>query len=92
MTQLRYLPNVSTLELDVDKCNGCKMCVEVCPHAVMVVESQKARLVDRDACMECGACVQNCEPGALSVDAGVGCATAIIAGALTGREPTCGSC
>lgn len=90
MIGLRYLPNVVTLQLEADKCNGCKMCTEVCPHAVFVVENKKSRIVDRDACMECGACAQNCESGAITVDPGVGCAAAIICGALTGREPTCG--
>jgi NAD-dependent dihydropyrimidine dehydrogenase PreA subunit len=87
---LRYLPDVVTLQLDPAKCNGCKLCVEVCPHAVFVVENKLARIVDRDACMECGACALNCEPGAITVDSGVGCAAAIIHGALTGTEPACG--
>jgi len=90
MIGLRYLPNVVTLQHEADKCNGCKMCTEVCPHAVFVVENKKSRIVDRDACMECGACAQNCESGAITVNAGVGCAAAIIYGALTGREPVCG--
>jgi NAD-dependent dihydropyrimidine dehydrogenase PreA subunit len=87
----RYLPGVVTLQLDSVRCNGCKMCMEVCPHGVFVVENQQASIVDRDACMECGACARNCESGAITVQSGVGCATAIIYGALTGSEPTCGS-
>ena len=87
---LRYLENVVTLELDQAKCNGCKVCLDVCPHAVFMVEARKAVIVDRDACMECGACALNCEPGALTVQSGVGCAAAIIYGALSGREPSCG--
>ncbi len=90
MIGLRYLPNVVTLELDVDKCNGCKLCVVVCPHAVFLVENKKAAIIDRDACMECGACAQNCESGAIAVESGVGCAEAIIYAALTGKEPACG--
>ncbi len=30
--------------------------------------------------MECGACARNCEPGAIQVQAGVGCAAAVILG------------
>jgi NAD-dependent dihydropyrimidine dehydrogenase PreA subunit len=86
---LRHLPGVVTLQLDPDKCNGCLVCQEVCPHGVLKVQDRKAQIVDRDACIECGACALNCEPGALSVDAGVGCASAIIKGWLTGSEPSC---
>ncbi|MEW5795201.1 MAG: mercury methylation ferredoxin HgcB [Candidatus Zixiibacteriota bacterium] len=90
MVGLRYLSNVVSLELDRSKCNGCRKCVEVCPHAVYVIEEKRAIIVDRDACMECGACAQNCEPGAITVRSGVGCAAAFIYSALTGTEPCCG--
>ena len=89
MPGLRYLSDVTTLALDIEKCNGCRMCEKVCPHKVFAIENKKARIVDRDACMECGACAMNCPEEALFVDAGVGCATAIIIGALRGTEPAC---
>ena len=90
MNELRYLENVVTLELDTEKCIGCRMCSVVCPHSVYKVSDGKAKIVDRDACMECGACARNCPVEALSVRAGVGCAYGIIMGALRGTEPTCG--
>lgn len=90
MAELRYLPGVVTLALCEEKCIGCGMCVDVCPHAVFQVEQRKARIVDRDACMECGACARNCPTAAISVEPGVGCAMAIIKGALLGTAPTCG--
>jgi NAD-dependent dihydropyrimidine dehydrogenase PreA subunit len=90
MTDLRYLTNVAALRLDVDKCIGCKLCAQVCPHGVFTVEGGKARIVDIDACMECGACAKNCEAEAITVESGVGCATAVIIGALRGTEATCG--
>lgn len=89
MAPLRYLPNVATLALDVEKCIGCGMCTTVCPHEVFVVENRKSRIVDLDACMECGACARNCPVEALSVEAGVGCATGVINGYLRGSGPTC---
>jgi NAD-dependent dihydropyrimidine dehydrogenase PreA subunit len=90
MKGYRYLPGVATLALDVDACNGCKMCEQVCPHHVLAVEDRKARVADLDACMECGACVMNCPQNALTVRPGVGCAAAII-GSWLGRraEPSC---
>lgn len=78
MKEHRYLDNVVTLAYDPDKCTGCGMCTEVCPHAVFAVEGKKARITDRDLCMECGACAKNCPFGAISVRPGVGCAWAIL--------------
>ena len=89
MFDFKYLSDVTTLELDSGKCNGCKMCLRVCPHAVFAIENKKAIINARDACMECGACALNCPEGALSVQAGVGCANAIITGAIRGTEPVC---
>ena len=86
---LRYLSGVVTLRLDELKCNGCGMCTTVCPHAVFCIGNGKARIADRDACMECGACQRNCPDGAIEVQSGVGCVTAIVKGALSGTEPDC---
>jgi ferredoxin len=72
MKEFRHLDDVSTLVLDRDKCIGCGLCTEVCPHAVFEMEQKKAHIVDFNACMECGACVNNCPSGAISVNPGVG--------------------
>jgi ferredoxin len=87
---MKYISNATTLRYAAEKCAGCGRCIEVCPHGVFVIEDKRAALTDRDRCMECGACARNCEFGAISVDSGVGCASAIITGMLTGREPSCG--
>jgi ferredoxin len=84
-----YLEN--TLVLDVEKCNGCSMCVTVCPHNVFAINEHRAQIVNSTACMECGACKRNCASGAIRVHNGVGCAAAMISSALKGRkEVTCG--
>ncbi len=88
MGQLVYLKNVVTLELEEEKCSGCGVCLIVCPHAVLGMNEKHVQIEHRDACMECGACAKNCPTDALSVQAGVGCAAAVINAAL-GREGDC---
>lgn len=86
---MKYLTNVTTLKYSIDKCVGCGRCVEVCPRGVFAIIDNIAAVTDKDSCLECGACARNCDYNALSVNAGVGCASAIINSMLTGGEPTC---
>ena len=84
---------VNTLVYNPELCNGCLMCVAVCPHAVFAMQGRRAVLVKPLACMECGACQLNCVTGAIHVESGVGCANAMIRAALLGKpeaECSCG--
>lgn len=85
-----YLKNGETLSLNTEKCTGCGMCVEVCPHNVFRLAGKKAVIADKESCMECGACSLNCPAKAIEVKSGVGCAAAILKGIVTGKEATCG--
>ncbi len=89
MKTQEYLKNVVTLQLNMERCVGCGMCVLVCPHAVFEVHKGKASILNRDSCMECGACQMNCPVRAIDVDSGVGCAAGIINGFIKGTEPSC---
>jgi NAD-dependent dihydropyrimidine dehydrogenase PreA subunit len=84
-----YLRNVVSLQLDETACTGCRRCIEVCPHAVFVMESGRSQLRNRDACMECGACSRNCPAGAIRVQTGVGCANGILKGLLSRKAASC---
>jgi ferredoxin len=88
--EMRYLAGVTTLAADPEACVGCGACLEVCPHQILALEDGRITVTDRDACMECGACATNCPTGAISVQAGVGCAAAIIGSAF--RRPGGGAC
>ena len=92
MKAFRYLPGVTTLAYDHEKCVGCGSCLIVCPHGVFTRESgKKVRVADRDGCMECGACALNCPADAIRVTPGVGCAAYIISGWIHGKEnASCG--
>ena len=87
---MKYLAGLSSIEIISERCTGCGMCLEVCPHNVFGLDDKKTVILDRDGCMECGACALNCKFGALHVDKGVGCAAALINSMITGGEPTCG--
>jgi NAD-dependent dihydropyrimidine dehydrogenase PreA subunit len=68
------------------------MCSAVCPHGVFANGEKKAVLKKPEACMECGACQLNCPTEAITVESGVGCASAMIRAALRGKkleEATC---
>jgi len=89
MARLLYLKDVVTLSFNKEKCVGCGMCSLVCPHGVFKQENGTAILGDKDDCMECGACAMNCPTQAIAVDAGVGCAAAVINSALGRDNSSC---
>lgn len=74
---MMYLKNVTTLKFDENKCINCQRCVEVCPHRVFQMD-QVVKMEAKDRCIECGACKMNCPTEAIDVNAGVGCASAVI--------------
>jgi NAD-dependent dihydropyrimidine dehydrogenase PreA subunit len=83
---------VNTLVYDAELCNGCALCAAVCPHAVFAMNGRKAVLIHPQACMECGACQVNCVTGAIRVESGVGCASAMILSALRGQKEVSCDC
>lgn len=85
-----YIEN--TLALKQDLCNGCRMCLHVCPHAVFEPSGKVVKIVNKSRCMECGACQLNCLTGAITVNSGVGCATAMFMASLKGKEEAECSC
>ncbi len=91
MGRMIYLSDVVTLNLDQEKCVGCGICLAVCPHEVLSMNNGHAMIQNRDLCMECGACSRNCPSEAVTVQAGVGCAAAIINSAL-GRDASSCCC
>lgn len=62
-------------KLNVDKCNGCGKCVEVCPVAALGLVSaedpsnkkKKKAYLNEDPCLGCGVCVRSCGKDALEL-------------------------
>jgi len=91
MTYLKYISDVSTLDLNEEICTGCRKCLDVCPHEVFGIKEKKAYVIDKDNCMECGACALNCPVSAISVVPGTGCASLIIQNWLREKNINIGS-
>jgi ferredoxin len=53
-------------ETDLDLCNGCGDCVEICPVAAVEIEDGVA-IVDEEWCIGCGLCVTCCRISAAAL-------------------------
>lgn len=76
----------TSLKFNPAQCINCRRCLQVCPHAVFAEGNDHVVLARPAACMECGACALNCPVQAITVQSGVGCAWAMIAAALRGKD------
>jgi len=82
----------NTLVFHPERCINCRRCTQVCPHGVFAEGNPRVELAHPSGCMECGACALNCPTQAIGVQSGVGCAWAMIAAALRGRDMDSCSC
>jgi len=82
----------NTLHYNQERCINCGMCRSVCPHGVFGLGEEAVVLAAPSNCMECGACALNCPVQAIEVESGVGCAWAMISGALRGQGMDSGTC
>lgn len=54
------------LTIELDRCDGCGDCVEVCPEGAIQLVGGLAQ-IDLGLCTECEACVKACPKGAIKV-------------------------
>lgn len=55
------------IEIDLEKCDGCGTCVDVCPVEVLEVKDGKAVAVRPEECLVCMACEVQCPNNAIKV-------------------------
>lgn len=57
------------IELDRERCNGCRACFDICPVGVYgeLDEEKTITFQDQHACFACSACVKQCPESALSL-------------------------
>ena len=54
------------VQVDLEKCNGCGSCEDICPVGAIKV-NDKAK-IEEDECLGCCACVDECQQKALISD------------------------
>ena len=54
--------------VDVDKCEGCEECVEVCPVDVYEMQDGKSVVINGEECLGCESCVEVCDQEAITIN------------------------
>ncbi len=55
------------VQVDLEKCDGCEECVNLCPSEVFQMKDGKSDPVNASDCANCLTCVESCPNGAITV-------------------------
>jgi len=58
--------NIMSIEINRDKCIGCKKCAEVCPGSLISISTNKAKIKSVERCWGCASCLKECPVCAIS--------------------------
>ena len=56
------------ITIEVEKCDGCEECVNLCPSEVFEIQDGKSVAINPDECVFCLTCVEGCPNSAITVD------------------------
>lgn len=62
----RYILELVSATVDKDRCNKCKLCVDICPYGAITVKDDAIE-IDEIACKGCGSCASMCPSNAITV-------------------------
>lgn len=51
-------------DIDINKCNGCGICVDICPQQAIVIRKSLAA-INQELCVQCGTCSEMCPVNAI---------------------------
>jgi len=55
----------TSVEIDMEQCNGCGICVEICPLDCLRMDENEKAFLKYDECWYCGSCTLECPKDAI---------------------------
>lgn len=55
------------IKIDMEKCDGCGTCVDICPVEVFEIREEKSVVVNLEECLVCRVCEVQCPNSAIEV-------------------------
>ncbi len=55
-------------KVDLEKCEGCGACVDVCPTEAITLNDDDKAVIDAELCTDCGACADECPTEAIILE------------------------